>query len=112
MMKRDGFYKAFLNNTGNIQCGKVDSRSVMVWDGINPVLMSQQLLEDMDWDLPDCERLPNNTFRICQYRFEHFRTYSHYNMVAFNVVEFPSEGVPQEYWDRLEEWKAYMGDDL
>lgn len=108
MIVRDEFYSKLLDNSGNIEVGKVGDRLVSLWDGVNPVLMSQELFNNLDWDSPDIEALPNHSFRICQYRFEHVQTYPKYNIIAFEIDEFPNEGVPQEYRDRLVEWKAYQ----
>lgn len=81
---------------------------VCIWDGVNPVRMTQELIEDMDWDFPEYERLPDGAFRICQYRYD-FVELGEYNTALFNITELPEDSMSPEYWDRLKEWKEYQG---
>ena len=108
-MAHDKFYSKLIDSTGEIECGKVGDRAIIQWDGINPILISQQFIEACDWGDPDIERLPNKKFRIGHYTFEYVNAYPEYDVVAFNEVPMAEDEVPQSYWDRLAEWKAYQG---
>ena len=108
MIIRDKFYEGLLANSGNITCGMIDDSPVCIWDKINPIIMTQQLIEDFNYDLQDVARLPNRALRIFQYRFDFYEVYPEYGIVLFNVSEIPNS-MNNDYWNKLTEWLIYQG---
>lgn len=95
-MIRDEFYTKLLNDSGEIHFKRDEDGISMTWDGINPVFMTQQLFEDLDWERPEAEVLSHDTFRLCQYHFKHLKTYRQYSIIAFTVSPI-SEGMIGDY---------------
>ncbi len=108
MIIRDKFYEDLLNSCGELKTGMVDDLSVCIWNKVNPVIFSQNLIEELDYYLADVERLPNRAIRICQYRFDFYEVYSEYSIVLFTVSEIPNI-MSDSYWNRLTEWLISQG---
>lgn len=107
-------YKLSIENTdithnGVMRSGLIDGHFVAWWDGNNPILISQQLLEGMGSDDSEIEALPNRAYRVCQYRIEFVKAYPQNGFVTFNVIPLPENEVLPEYWQRFKSWCEYQG---
>ncbi len=108
MIPRDKYYNKLLDNRGTLFCGYADDELVTYWNEINPIIMSQQFIENLDYDLDYIERLPNRAMRICQYRFDFLKVYPEYEIVLFTVT-YLYNSMSNSYWNKLTEWLVYQG---